>query len=53
MKKLIQYLLENPQMLTLLKDKKISLVGVSAIEQQAILDVFNQPLKVKTMGWRF
>lgn len=52
MSKFIQYLMENPNLVVLLKEKKISLVGVSAVEQQAIIEAFNQPIHFKGLGWR-
>lgn len=38
----IQYLQENPALVPLLKEQKVALIGVSAIEQQAILDSFQE-----------
>lgn len=52
MRKLIQYLIENPNLIMLLKEKKISLVGVSALEQQAIIDAFHEPMHFRGVMWR-
>lgn len=40
--KLIHYLQENTQILELLKERKVSLVGVNEIEIKAIIDAFNE-----------
>lgn len=52
MSKMIQYLMENPNILKLLKERKLSLIGVSAVEQQAIIESFNEPIYIKNNGWR-
>ncbi|WP_433595595.1 competence pheromone ComX [Lysinibacillus xylanilyticus] len=52
MRKLIQYLLANPNLIRLLKEKKISLVGVTVREQQAIMEAFNEPIYINGSGWR-
>ncbi|MGE7911389.1 competence pheromone ComX [Lysinibacillus xylanilyticus] len=52
MKKLIQYLLIHPNLIRALKENKISLVGVTAREQQAIMEAFNEPIYVSGSGWR-
>jgi len=52
MRKLIQYLVANPNLIRLLKEKKISLVGVTAREQQAIMEAFNEPIYKIGVGWR-
>ena len=39
---MIQYLEKNPSLLTLLKENKASLVGVTEIEQKAILESFDE-----------
>jgi len=41
---MIQYLEQNPTLLTLLKEKKASLIGVTELEQKAILDSFEEKL---------
>lgn len=38
----IQYLEKNPSLLTLLKEKKASLVGVTELEQKAIITSFDE-----------
>lgn len=50
--KLIKYLKENPHLIPLLEAKKISLVGVSKLEQQAILESMNKPMEFTKFGWR-
>ena len=40
--KFIQYLQENTQILELLKEKKVSLVGVNERETKALLEAFNE-----------
>ena len=52
MRELIQYLIENPNLIVLLKEKKISLIGVSEVEQQAIIEAFNEPIYIGGNGWR-
>lgn len=52
MMKLIKYLKKNPQLIPLLETNKISLVGVSKLEQQAILDSLNKPMTFTKFGWR-
>ncbi|MGE8036320.1 competence protein ComX [Lysinibacillus sp. KCTC 33748] len=47
----IQYLEQNPSMVTLLKEKKASLLGVTEIEQKAILDSFDEELCVENRLW--
>ncbi|MDD1505517.1 MULTISPECIES: competence pheromone ComX [unclassified Lysinibacillus] len=39
--KMIQFLEQNPSMVTLLKEKKASLVGVTELEQKAIITSFD------------
>ncbi|MGE7807936.1 competence pheromone ComX [Lysinibacillus capsici] len=41
---MIQYLEQNPTLVTLLKEKKASLIGVTELEQKAILDSFEEKL---------
>jgi len=48
---MIQYLEQNPSMVTLLKEKKASLVGVTELEQNAILDSFDEELCVENRLW--
>lgn len=49
--KFIQYLHENTQILELLKEKKISLVGVNEIETKAILEAFNEEFCQQQPVW--
>ncbi|MNH43232.1 hypothetical protein D3C79_1050830 [compost metagenome] len=48
---MIQYLEQNPTLVTLLKEKKASLIGVTAIEQKAILDSFDEELNFENRLW--
>lgn len=50
--KYIQYLVENKELLTLLKENKLSLVNVTPMEQQAIVEAFKNDSKVQNIGWR-
>jgi len=47
----IQYLEENPALVTLMKEQKVALIGVSAIEQQAILDSFEEVVCLRDPIW--
>ncbi|MFJ8087119.1 competence pheromone ComX [Lysinibacillus sp. NPDC095746] len=49
--KMIQFLEQNPSMVTLLKEKKASLVGVTELEQKAILDSFDEELCLENRLW--
>ncbi|MFJ7368217.1 competence pheromone ComX [Lysinibacillus sp. NPDC098008] len=48
---MIQYLEQNPSLVTLLKEKKASLIGISELEQKAILDSFNEELGTESRLW--
>ncbi|QDP99234.1 competence pheromone ComX [Lysinibacillus fusiformis] len=48
---MIQFLEQNPSMVTLLKEKKASLVGVTALEQKAILDSFDEDVCLENGLW--
>lgn len=48
---MIQYLEQNPSLVTLLKEKKASLIGVTDLEQKAILDSFDEELNVENRLW--
>ncbi|MFJ7737084.1 competence pheromone ComX [Lysinibacillus sp. NPDC097287] len=50
--KAIQYLEQNPNLVVLLKEQKASLVGFSAIEQQAVLEAFDQELCLEYPIWK-
>ncbi|WP_155591519.1 competence pheromone ComX [Lysinibacillus cavernae] len=47
----IQYLEQNPSLVTLLKEKKASLIGISALEQKAILDSFDEDVCLENRVW--
>jgi len=47
MMNVIQYLEQNPALVTLLKEQKASLIGISAVEQKAILDAFNNEIDLE------
>ncbi|MGE7692779.1 competence pheromone ComX [Lysinibacillus sp. NPDC094177] len=47
----IQYLEQNPSIVTLLKEKKASLVGITELEEKAILDSFDEELRVENRLW--
>lgn len=51
MNKIIQFLEENESILDLLKAGHVSLVGVSELETQAILDAFDEDLDQQTPFW--
>ncbi|MEC1180257.1 competence pheromone ComX [Metasolibacillus meyeri] len=50
--KLIKHLTEDPQLVSLLQDNKLLLVGVSIWEQQAIVDAMKGPMKAQMAFWR-
>ncbi|MGA3599155.1 competence pheromone ComX [Lysinibacillus agricola] len=52
MMNMIQFLEQNPSLVTLLKEKKASLVGVSELEQKAILESFDEDLCMKSRIWQ-
>jgi competence protein ComX len=39
-KEVVEYLMKNPEVIEKVKEGKVSLTGLSEIEQQAVLDVF-------------
>jgi len=47
----IQYLEQNPALVTLLKEKKASLIGMTELEQRAILDSFDEEVKLEFGVW--
>ncbi|MNH35748.1 hypothetical protein D3C79_964610 [compost metagenome] len=51
MMNVIQYLEQNPALVTLLKEQKASLIGISTMEQKAILDSFEEDLCVQSGLW--
>ncbi|MFF2176730.1 competence pheromone ComX [Lysinibacillus sp. NPDC058147] len=48
--KIIQFLQENVSVLELLKEEKVSLVGVTEAETHAILEAFEEEIDVKTIS---
>ncbi|MEF7493620.1 competence pheromone ComX [Lysinibacillus sphaericus] len=48
---MVQYLEQNPLLVTLLKEKKASLVGVTELEQKAILDSFDEDVCLESTIW--
>ncbi|MDM5249098.1 MULTISPECIES: competence pheromone ComX [unclassified Lysinibacillus] len=51
MMNMIQYLEQNPSLVTLLKEKKASILGVTEIEQKAILDSFDEEYSSEGLIW--
>ncbi|KOS63301.1 competence pheromone ComX [Lysinibacillus agricola] len=47
----IQHLEKNPELVALLKEQKASLIGISAIEQKAILDSFEEKVCLENGFW--
>ncbi|KPN95819.1 competence pheromone ComX [Lysinibacillus sp. ZYM-1] len=47
----IQYLEQNPSLVALLKEQKASLIGVSSVEQNAILEAFSGEMNVESDIW--
>ncbi|MFJ3390950.1 MULTISPECIES: competence pheromone ComX [unclassified Lysinibacillus] len=47
----IQHLEKNPDLVALLKEQKASLIGVSAMEQRAILDSFEEDVRLENGFW--
>ncbi|MGE7021912.1 competence pheromone ComX [Solibacillus cecembensis] len=52
MQKIISYLVENHGILDLLKEGKVSLIGVSNEEVTAILDAFEIDITSKLYLWK-
>lgn len=50
--KTIQFLQENVTILELLKEKKVSLVGVTEAETQALLEAFEEKTCTKSIYWQ-
>lgn len=48
---MVQYLEQNPSLVALLKEKKASLVGVTELEQKAILDSFDEDVCLENGLW--
>ncbi len=51
MMSVIKYLEKNPDLVALLKAQKASLIGISSVEQKAILDAFNSEIKLESQLW--
>ncbi|MFE3576484.1 competence pheromone ComX [Lysinibacillus sp. NPDC059133] len=51
MMNVIQYLEKNPELVALLKAQKASLIGVSSMEQKAILDAFSSEVELDNATW--
>ena len=51
MMNVIQYLEKNPDLVALLKTQKASLIGISSLEQKAILDAFNSEIELESVAW--
>ncbi|WP_107951124.1 competence pheromone ComX [Lysinibacillus parviboronicapiens] len=49
---MIQFLEQNPTLVTLLKEKKASLVGVTELEQKAILESYDEELCLNNRIWQ-
>ena len=49
--KMVQYLEQNPSLVTLLKEKKASLIGITELEQKAILDSFDEEYCSQSLIW--
>ncbi|MDM5234341.1 competence pheromone ComX [Lysinibacillus pakistanensis] len=48
---MIQFLEQNPSVVSLLKEKKASLIGITELEQKAILDSFDEELCIENRLW--
>jgi Bacillus competence pheromone ComX len=42
LRKMVQYLMRNPDIVVLVANGQASLIGVSAIQQQALIEVFDK-----------
>jgi competence protein ComX len=51
MMNVIQYLEKNPHIVALLKTQKASLIGISSLEQKAILDAFSSEIELISEAW--
>jgi len=47
----IQYLEQNPSLVALLKEQRASLIGISSIEQMAILEAFIDEMNIESEIW--
>lgn len=48
---IIKFLEENPLLLTVLKEEKMSLIGVTYLEQVSILEAFEEELCLRSRIW--
>ncbi|MGG2111871.1 competence pheromone ComX [Lysinibacillus pakistanensis] len=48
---MIQFLEQNPSVVSLLKENKASLVGVTQVEQKAIVDSFDEDVCLESGFW--
>ncbi|QGG52260.1 competence pheromone ComX [Lysinibacillus pakistanensis] len=48
---MIQFLEQNPSVVSLLKENKASLIGITELEQKAILDSFDEELCIENRLW--
>ncbi|PAD23146.1 competence pheromone ComX [Terribacillus saccharophilus] len=48
---IVQFLEKNPSILELLKEKKVSLLGVTELETRSILESYEKDLSTKSMLW--
>ncbi|MGE7997913.1 competence pheromone ComX [Lysinibacillus sp. NPDC093190] len=51
MMNLIQYLEKKPDLVALLKSQKASLIGISSMEQKAILDAYSSEVELESTAW--
>lgn len=49
--KAMQYLEQNPALVELLREKKVSLIGVNDSEVQAIVEAFDDELRLENPLW--
>jgi len=47
----IQYLEQNPNLVALLKEQRASLIGISSVEQMAILEAFIDEMNIESEIW--
>lgn len=50
LQQIIEYLIQNPDVIEKVKEGTVSLIGLSETEQQAILEVFNNTISYATMS---
>lgn len=47
-KKAVEYLVQHPEVMDQVRAGKASLIGLSQIEQKAVMDVFNNPKSTRS-----